>query len=128
MSFSPTLLMGMTHFTFTTTPCSEKVVHFVFERNFTTTSSIFLQFSVTITEEFFYKNVILSKLYLAYNIYSLQLKTFVLYASSIYSIYRIYKNVIITSLHKDYVTDSVKIKFKLPSVDIFTYVYALKVS
>ena len=55
-----------------------------------------------------------------------QLKTFVLYASSIYSIYRIYKNVIITSLHKDYVTDSVKIK--LPSVDIFTYVYALKVS
>ena len=51
-----------------------------------------------------------------------------LYASSIYSIYRIYKNVIITSLHKDYVTDSVKIKFKLPSVDIFTYVYALKVS
>jgi len=126
MSFSPTLLMGMTHFTFTTTPCSEKVVHFVFERNFTTASSIFLQFSVTITEEFFYKNVILSKLYLAYNIYSLQLKTFVLYGSSIYSIYRIYKNIIITSLHKDYVTDSVKIK--LLSVDIFTYVYALKVS
>jgi len=31
-------------------PCSEKVVHFVFEHNFSTTSSIFLQFSVTVTE------------------------------------------------------------------------------
>ena len=30
------------------TPCSEKVTHFVFEHNFTTTSSILLQFSVTV--------------------------------------------------------------------------------
>jgi len=30
--------------------CSEKVEHFVFEHNFTITSSIFLQFSVTVTE------------------------------------------------------------------------------
>jgi len=36
------------------------------------------------------------------------------------------KNVIITSLHKEYLTDSVKIK--LPSVDIFIYRYLLKVS
>jgi len=32
------------------TPCSEKMVHFVFKHNFTITSSIFLQFSVTITK------------------------------------------------------------------------------
>jgi len=32
------------------TPCSEKSGIFVLERNFTTTGSIFLQFSVTITE------------------------------------------------------------------------------
>jgi len=35
-------------------------------------------------------------------------------------------NVIITSLHKKYLTDSAKIK--LPSVDIFTYGCSLKVS
>jgi len=50
----------------------------------------------------------------------------VLYAISVYSIYRIYKNVIIAPLHKEYLTDSVEIK--LPSVDIFTYGYALKIS
>jgi len=38
---------------------------FVFEHNFTTTGSIFLQFSVTITEQLVYKYVILSKIYLA---------------------------------------------------------------
>jgi len=33
-----------------TTPCSEKKVHLVFECNFTTTNSIFLQLSVTVTK------------------------------------------------------------------------------
>jgi len=37
-----------------------------------------------------------------------------------------YKNVISMSLHKEYLTDSVKIK--LLSVNIFTYGYSLKVS
>jgi len=37
-----------------------------------------------------------------------------------------YKNVIITLLHRDSLTDSVEIK--LPSVGIFTYGYSLKVS
>jgi len=40
--------------------------------------------------------------------------------------YDFYKNVIITSLLKEYLTDSVKIK--LPSVDIFTCRCLLKVS
>jgi len=40
--------------------------------------------------------------------------------------YDFYKNITITSLHKEYLTDSVKIK--LPSVGIFTYRYSLKVS
>jgi len=39
-----------------------------------------------------------------------------LYAISVYSIYRIYKKTSIAELHKEYLTDSVKIK--LPSVDI----------
>ena len=43
----------------------KKVVYFVFGRNFTTTGSIFLQFSVTITEKLVYKYVRLSKIYLA---------------------------------------------------------------
>jgi len=43
----------------------KKVVYFVFEHNFTTTGSIFLQFSVTITEKLVYKYVMLSKIYLA---------------------------------------------------------------
>ena len=37
-------------------------LQFAFEHNFTTTSSIFLQFSVIVTEQFVYKYVILSKL------------------------------------------------------------------
>jgi len=41
-------------------------------------------------------------------------------------LYDFYKNVIIMSLHKEYLTDSVKIK--LLSVDIFIYGYSLKVS
>jgi len=40
--------------------------------------------------------------------------------------YDFYKNVTIMSLHKKYLTDSVKIK--LPPVDMFTYGYSLKVS
>jgi len=40
--------------------------------------------------------------------------------------YYFYKNVIITSLHKDYLTDSLKVK--LSSVYIFTYGCSLKVS
>jgi len=45
---------------------------------------------------------------------------------SIYCYDFFYKNVIITSLRKESLTDSVKIK--LPSADIFTYRYLLKVS
>ena len=41
-------------------------------------------------------------------------------------LYDFYKNIIIMSLHKEYLTNSVKIK--LLSVDIFTYSYSLKVS
>jgi len=41
-------------------------------------------------------------------------------------LYDFYKNVIIMSPHKEYLTYSVKIK--LLSVDIFTYGYSLKVS
>jgi len=43
----------------------KKVIYFVFEHNFTTTGSIFLQFSVNISELLVYKYVILSKIYLA---------------------------------------------------------------
>ena len=43
----------------------KKVVYFDFERNFTTTGSIFLQLSMTITKFIVYKYVILSKIYLA---------------------------------------------------------------
>ena len=65
-------------------------------------------------------DVLLSALFfckIELNIYLLQ-KTALLYD--------FYKNVIIMSLHKEYLTNSVKIK--LLSVDIFTYGYSLKVS
>jgi len=57
--------------------------------------------------------------------YSLQLKTCVVRYQRIQHMQNLQKR-LNTPLHKEHLTDSVKMK--LPLVDVFTYGYALKVS
>jgi len=72
--------------------CLEKVVHFVFEHNFTTTSAIFLQFSMIVmsrlTSPIACHNV---KITTGLKEILFAIKTCVLYAISICNIYRIYE-------------------------------------